>query len=114
MTLPCRNGILKTSTSQYIVLISLRYWLTANMLQCAPSPSSPRQNIPKNISSPPRTGFHTERGGLESPTPNLEIEYGYCWWHGINISYLILHVTGHKYVSFKMLFGKLSQIVSAI
>ena len=34
------------------------------------------------------------------PPENLEIEYDY-YCGAINISYLILHVTGHKYVSSK-------------
>ena len=37
-------------------------------------------------------------GGARIPPPprNLKIEYGY-YCGAINISYLILHVTGHKY-----------------
>ena len=56
-------------------------------------------------------------GGLEFPPPppqpqfspprNLEIEYGYYY-----ISYLILHVTGHTYVSSKCCLESLSQIAS--
>ena len=67
------------------------------------------------------TGFHTEGGGgdLEFPPPshnfpppgNLEIEYGY-YCGAVNISYLILHVTGHKYVSSKCCLESLSQIAS--
>ena len=59
------------------------------------------------------TGFHTEGGGgLKSPPPkNLEIEHGYyCDAININISYLILHVTGHKYVPSKCCLESLSQI----
>ena len=80
------------------------------MIQCAPSPSPQRQNVHKNTSSPPRTGFHTEWGGGWNPPPlqqilklSMDIVGGMI---GINITYLILHVTGYKYVSFKMLFGK--------
>ena len=47
----------------------------------------------------------------QSPPRNLEIEYGY-YCGAINISYLILHVTGHKYVSSKCCLESLSQIVS--
>ena len=46
-------------------------------------------------------GFYTGQGGLEFPPPptrNFEIEYGY-YCGAINISYLIIHVTEHKYVS---------------
>ena len=51
-------------------------------------------------------------GGLEFPPPrNLEIEYGY-YCGAINISYSILHVTGHKYVSSKCCLESLSQIAS--
>ena len=47
------------------------------------------------------------------PTRNLEIEYGYGYYCGaINTSYLMLHVTGHKYVSSKCCLDSLSQIVS--
>ena len=61
-------------------------------------------------------GFHTEGGweggGWNSPPPrNLETEYGY-YCGAINISYLILHVTGHKYMSSKCCLESLSQIVS--
>ena len=45
-----------------------------------------------------------------SPPENLEIEYGD--FGAINISYLILHVTGHKYVSSKCYLESLSQIAS--
>ena len=68
--------------------------------------------------------FHTEGGvgggggggGAGIPPPpashrNLEIEYGsYCG--AIDISCLILHVTGHKYVSSKCCLESLSQIAS--
>ena len=55
------------------------------------------------------TGFHTDGGA--PPLRNLEIEYG-CYCGAINISYLILHVTGHKYVSSKCCLKSLSQIAS--
>ena len=53
------------------------------------------------------------RGGgpLDFPPRNLEIEYGY-YCGAINISYLILHVTGHKYVSSKCCLESMSQITS--
>ena len=59
------------------------------------------------------SGLHTEGGGWNSPPPrNLEIAYGY-YCGAINISYLILHVTGrNKYVSSKCCLESLSQIVS--
>ena len=52
-------------------------------------------------------GFIRDRGGWNFPPPqqqfppptrNFEIEYGY-YCGAINISYLIIHVTEHKYVS---------------
>ena len=57
------------------------------------------------------------RGGgwaWNSPPPPLrsvEIEYGY-YCSTINISYLILYVTGRKYVSSKYCLESLSQITS--
>ena len=58
-------------------------------------------------------GFIQREGGPGIPPPprNLEIEYGY-YCGAINISYLILHVTGHKYVSSKICLESLSQIAS--
>ena len=44
------------------------------------------------------SGFYTERRGEAEicPPRNLGIEYAY-YCGAINITYLILHVTGHKY-----------------
>ena len=44
-------------------------------------------------------------GGPGIPPQNLEIEHGH-FCSPINISFLVLHVTGHKYVSSKCFFGK--------
>ena len=60
-------------------------------------------------------GFIQGRGigaGIPPPPPrNLRIEHGY-YCGAINISYLIVHVTVHKYVLSKCCLESLSQIVS--
>ena len=64
-----------------------------------------------------RTLVHTEvlsrvSYRILSPLPrNFEIEYGY-YCGAINISFLTLHVTGHKYVPSNCCLEGLSQIVS--
>ena len=58
-----------------------------------------------------RVSYEGGGGARIPPLPNLEIEYGY-FCGAINISYFILHVIGHRYVSSKRCSESLSQIAS--
>ena len=81
-------------------------YVTNTIPHCSPTSVGLAQNHRMQCST-----LHNGRGSIQSfiqrgggggiPPRNVAIEYGY-YCGAINISYLILHVTGRKYIHYKV------------